>query len=80
MPTNVGTPHATSRLGSAIVIEVVALSTLVAVGGSDLFRPHGPKSNQLGAATPVIGVRPADPVRRLRDTMNGNPSPHDASH
>ena len=36
MPTNVGTPHATSRLGSAIVIEVVALSTLVAVGGSDL--------------------------------------------
>jgi hypothetical protein len=34
MPTNASTPHATTKIGSAVEIEVVAPSTLVTVGVS----------------------------------------------
>ena len=61
MPTNAGTPHVTTKLGSAVEIAAVALSMFVAVGVFVLFlalmganrTSLAPRHRSSGSAPPI---------------------------
>jgi hypothetical protein len=80
MSTNAGTPHATTKLGSAVEIGVVALSTLVAVGVSVLFLAvTGASRTSLAPRHQSSGAAPLIQYYGHRGTTNSNSDPHDAN-
>jgi hypothetical protein len=72
MSTNAGTPQATTKLGGAVEIWVVAPSTLVAVGESVLFLAATAQTEPAWRRDTGHQGPPADPVLRHRGATTSN--------